>query len=342
MTAKNYLENPDLIHGGAIDEMAQLFPDAPRPWVDLSTGVNPWPYPVSHLRPECFAKLPTKKDQQVCATTMADAWGADANHIAVTPGTELIIRLLPSILNGARVCVPKPTYGDHLSSWRSAGRDVLETNDPISNSQDAEIVVLCNPNNPDGRVWCPDAVEEKRKSQARRNRWLIVDEAYCDLVPENSVVPHAGKPGLIILRSFGKFYGVPGIRLGAILAPKSILEAISTFLGHWAVSGPALALGASAYRDRNWRKQTLTRLANESQRLDAGLTKAGINITGGTDLFRFIQLPDAYSAWEYLAERGIYTRRFDYSKTELRLGLASDDTEVDRVLKAVTDLMRHE
>lgn len=311
----------DLVHGGAIDHMRAAFPDAPEPWIDLSTGINPWAYPIDAMEAAVFHHLPDQHAVQTCRQVMAHAFGAAEPSVLVAPGSELIIRLLPDLLPHGNIVIAAPTYGDHGKAWRAAKRDVIERSDPLDNLDGAETVVICNPNNPDGRTWSKEQMERARHILAARGGWLIVDEAYADLRPELSMADRAGADGLIVLRSFGKFFGLAGVRLGALLGPAPLLTAMQEKLGIWSVSGPALTLGARAYRDQVWQEETRAFLRQQRQGLDAVLGEIGFKVVGGTDLFRYVETTDAHGRWRDLARKGLYVRRFDWSTMTLRIGL---------------------
>ncbi len=325
-------------HGGALDLMRARFPQAPEPWIDLSTGINPWPYPLDSLQPETLQRLPTVTATAACRNAMAAAFGAPTECVLPIPGSELLIHLLPTLLrpqHGTRVAVTRPTFADHAEVWRAAGGRVIETPDPLDALDSTDLVVLCNPNNPDGRVWNPDRLEAARTALAGRGGWLIVDEAYADVRPGLSMAAGGGRTGLILLRSFGKFFGLPGLRLGALIAPPDTLETVRRCLGVWSVSGPALAAGAPAYRDSGWQQETRHRLATARTRLDTVLNTAGLRVTGGVDLFRFVEVDDAGSVWHRLAEYGIFVRRFDWSRNRLRIGLPPDADAEARLAQAL-------
>ena len=326
----------DLVHGGSLDKMRAAFPNASGPWIDLSTGINPWPYPVPDVSPDTLNALPTRDAYQQCRAAMASVIGVPADTLALAPGSELLIRMLPQIISPKRVAVLTPTYGDHAQVWRTAGCDVLETTSPLSLSSDVDAVAICNPNNPDGRLFQPDELEAARAKLAERGGWLIVDEAYTDLAPELSLARHAGAPGLIVLRSFGKFYGLAGLRLGAIIASEDILRPISNLLGVWPVSGLALDIGKRAYQDTSWQVSTRARLDDARRRLDEILVGTGIKEVHGTNLFRFVECEDAHLIWRRLAERGIYVRRFSWSNQHLRFGLIANEAAETRLLEALS------
>lgn len=252
------------------------------------------------------------------------------------PGSELLIRLLPTIINPARVAILSPTYGDHARVWRATGCDLVETHDPVAHACEADAVVVCHPNNPDGRRFDASALLAAAELLAKRRGWLIVDEAYGELIPGDSLAPHAGADGLIILRSFGKFYGLAGLRLGALLAPAALCAAMQARLGVWPVSGPALHVGAKAYDDHAWQAETRRRLTEARQRLDAILATGGLTVAGGTDLFRLAETASASALWERLALAGIYVRRFDWSQTLVRFGLPENTAAEARLADALS------
>ena len=326
--------NGDLAHGGAIDLMRQRFPDAPTPWIDLSTGVNPCPYPHAQVTAAAIAHLPTEAMMDVCRQAMSKAFGAPEESIVLGPGSELLIRLLPTVLAPRTVAILTPSYGDHVRVWRAAGAELIKTDKPLAYADRAEAIVVCNPNNPDGRVFAPNDLEEARARLAARNGWLIIDEAYADLTPELSLAASGGKDGLIVLRSFGKFYGLAGVRLGAVLAPTSVRESITGRLGVWPISGAALEIGARAYGDADWRFDTRRKLQATRARLDQVFCQNEIEVVGGTDLFRFVETDDAHRLWAHLAQHGVYVRRFDWTDRHLRFGLPPDKYAEDRLAAA--------
>ena len=326
----------DLVHGGALDQMRAMFPGAPEPWLDLSTGINPWPYPDCRVDPKELRPLPTREAHQECELAMALAFGASVEAILPAPGSELLIRLLPTLIAARRVAVLSPTYGDHARTWRQARCEVIGTDDPIAAAEEVDAVILCNPNNPDGRQFDPDTMLIVAESLAARGGWLIADEAYCDLCPARSLAPHGGKAGLIILRSFGKFFGLAGLRLGALIAPPDMLARMAERLGVWPISGPALAIGARAYRDTEWQSRMRRRLASARETFDALLGALGLEVSGGTDLFRLVAHPHAHTVWRRLANAGIYVRRFDWTTGYLRLGLPPDKAAEARLAEALS------
>ncbi|ASG24656.1 threonine-phosphate decarboxylase CobD [Nitrospirillum viridazoti] len=322
-------------HGGDLTQAAALFPDAPGPWVDLSTGINPWPYPLPAIPPAAWTALPTRGGLQALLAAAAMAYGAPApDSLVAAPGSELLIQTLPRLRATGEVAIVGPTYGDHARAWAAAGHAVRAVTVPGDAVDAADVVVLCNPNNPDGRTWDAEALLDWAARLAARGGWLVVDEAYADLDPARSLCRHAGALGLVILRSFGKFFGLGGVRLGFVLAPPALLDAVRLALGSWAVSGPALAVGAVALADLDWQAATRRRLAAAADALDGVLRAGGLRVIGGTALYRLGDAGDAAALWRHLACAGLWTRPFpEHAGCQgwLRLGLAADRGVLDRL-----------
>ncbi len=326
----------DADHGGALDRMQAAFPDAPGAWIDLSTGINPWPYRGWSLRADAYDHLPLRAAYSTCRNALADLLNAARDTVCLSPGSELLIRMLPIWLAPRRVAVLSPTYGDHAAVWRRAGCEVIESPDPLAMTDQVDLIALCNPNNPDGRTFAPEILLATREALAKKGGWLIVDEAYCDLAPELSLASYGGQEGLIILRSFGKFYGLAGLRLGALIAPQSLIDHVSQHLGVWPVSNAALDIGAAAYRDGNWQEEMRAQLRAGRLMLDRVLEANNLAVRGGTDLFRYVEVETADRAWRHLARAGIYVRRFEAQPGRLRIGIPADEIAMARLNEALS------
>ena len=328
----------DFLHGGVLDRMRAEFPAAPEPWLDLSTGINPVPYKIDPMVLNSLGQLPTSQASISCINAMAQAIGAPPTTLLLAPGSELLIRMLPRVISPRRVVVLSPSYGDHAEVWRHAGHQVIAEADPLGAVDAADAVVICNPNNPDGQVFKPEILERAREQLASRGGWLIIDEAYADLSPNISMADNGGKDGLIILRSFGKFYGLAGLRLGAIIAPLAVRKALSQQLGVWPVGTLALTVGANAYADYEWQEITRRRLSQSVESLDAVLFAAGLDVVGGTDLFRYVACEHAHAIWAQLAQDAIYVRRFNHSERHLRIGIPADHCAQTRLRSSLISL----
>ena len=299
-----------LRHGGRLAAATLAFPHAPTPWLDLSTGINPRPWKGARATPADLARLPDPEAVAALEAAAARAFGVSPDRVAAVPGAEAGLRALPRLLGARSVAVVSPTYGGHAEAWRLAGARVETIFADRMASTAAEAVVVVNPNNPDGAC---------HQDLAAGDRWLIVDESFVETAPELSVAARAGGR-LIVLRSFGKFYGLAGVRLGFIVAEPGLAARVSAQFGDWPVSAEAIAAGTAAYADAAWRETTMRRLARDAGRLDLMLTAAGFEILGGTSLFRLTASPDAQARFARLAEHGVLTRPFPEQPTWLRFG----------------------
>ncbi len=312
-------------HGGDLGEARLRFPAAPTPFVDLSTGINPVPYPFAPLRPEAFTRLPEPAALRALQSAAARAYRvADPAMVAAAPGTQLLISLLPRLFSQASVSILGPTYAEHAASWRQAGSAVREVQAFEDLGADPA-AVLCNPNNPDGARVPPAAL----LALAARSRLLVVDEAFADFEGDGiSLAPHLAHldlvhPGVVVLRSFGKAFGLAGLRLGFALAAPDTAAAIRSALGPWAVGGAAIQVACEALADAAWIAGSGRRLAGDAARLDATLVAAGCRVVGGTSLFRFVEAPG--TLFEHLGRAGIFVRRFHNRPNHLRFGIPHPD-----------------
>ena len=319
-----------LPHGGDLGAARKLFPAAPEPFVDLSTGINPFPYPLPPLDPAVFARLPEPAALGRLATIAAATYGAPSvAHVVAAPGLQMLLPLVARLARPGRAAVLGPTYAEHARVAALAGHAAREVA-TIDDLAGADLAVVVNPNNPDGRVIAPNALLALADSLALG--LLVVDEAFMDVGPIGaSVASEVARPNLVVLRSFGKFFGLAGVRLGFGLAAPGLATRLSAALGPWAVSGPALAIGAAALADPAWIAQTRTRLAVAAQRLDGLLVEAGLDVAGGTGLFRLVRTPAAMELFGHLGRAGIFVRRFAEQPTWLRFGLPADEPQWQRL-----------
>lgn len=326
-------------HGGALDTMRMRYPSAPQPWIDLSTGINPWPWPVPQKLLEdqrLLTRLPTRQQWQACRAAMAGAFDVVEKAVMPVPGSASAIALLPQALRAKQVAVLSPSYGDYERAWRAAGAHVSPMVNPLKAAEQADILCVCQPNNPDGQTFRLDALIEAAAALAKRGGYLVVDEAYADLDPALSLCAQLRAENIIVLRSFGKFYGLAGLRLGAVVSHCRVLETLGTLYGDWPVSALALEVGAQAYEDAEYARQTRNKLAQARTQLDALLQVAGVRVSGGTDLFCYVDTPEAMSLYEHLARAGIYVRRFEWSATHLRFGIPGSSDAQARLASALT------
>ena len=305
-------------HGGNLDAARACFPAAPQPWLDLSTGINGLPYPMPAISAAAWQRLPLQADITRLEQIAASVYGAsDPGIIVSAPGTQALIQLLPSVLNARAIGIVGFTYPEHARVWRASGAAVrhLQPGEPASG---CDAVVVVNPNNPDGRL----ASVEDVLALADQGTTLIVDEAFMDAIrPGQSLIPHLPKAHAIVLRSFGKIYGLAGLRLGFAAASPDLAPRLRQALGPWAISGAAVEAGSRALADAAWRARAVGDLETAAQRLDTLLHAAGFSILGGTPLFRLASHARAGAIFEQLGQAGILVRPFPHHPHWLRFGI---------------------
>lgn len=291
-------------HGGGLDAAVAAFGGMRGDWLDLSTGINPVPYPVGEISPEAWTTLPDQGAMDRLVSAARAFWNVpEGAEVVAANGASALIAAMPHVWTGTRVSIPSPTYNEHAAAFVANGWTVAETGD---------VHVVVHPNNPDGRVW----------QVAEHPRPIVIDESFCDVMPKASHVESAAHPNTVLLKSFGKFWGLAGTRLGFAMCAPDIAQKLRNQIGPWAVAGPALEIGARALEDVAWAQATRERLAADAKRLD---DLVGWDVVGGTDLFRTYAVPDAAAMQEKLARGHVWSRIFPYSKTWIRLGLPAPD-----------------
>jgi cobalamin biosynthetic protein CobC len=323
-----------LEHGGDLAAARAQFPDAPEPFIDLSTGINPFSYPCGEVAAHALTRLPQPADLARLAAIAAKAYGAPSpGHVAAAPGMQILLPMVAALVVPARASVLAPTYTEHARAAALAGHKVKEVTDAAELAQ-CEVAVVVNPNNPDGRILRKSELVELAGTLRARGGLLIVDEAFMDAGPrEESLAGEvANESNIVVLRSFGKFFGLPGVRLGFALAAPERAARLAALLGPWALSGPALAIGEVALADAPWAQAMRERLRVAAGRLDALLADARLELIGGTSLFRLARTAGAADLFDRLGSAGIFVRRFAGHPNWLRFGLPGDEEEWRRLI----------
>lgn len=334
-------------HGGRLGVARSLFPNVAQPWIDLSTGINPRSYPAPRATLRSRNRLPEPTDLARLEALAAATFGADdPARVVATGGTECALRLLPQIVNLKAAAIVGPTYGSHADAWTRAGAvaQTISIDEAQTHADLASALTIVNPNNPDGRIVERARLLELQSSLDQHGGMLIVDEAFADVAPEISVAAEAGTavaPRLIVLRSFGKFFGLAGLRLGFIVAAPALAATIRGLIGDWPVSSDAIAAGLAAYDDHRWIARERTVLQKSAQRLDRMLALNGCEVVGGTSLYRLARATDARERFARLLAAGILVRPFDFDPTLLRFGLPRGRDQWRRLAAALAIRSRH-
>lgn len=295
-------------HGGGLDAAIARFGGTRADWIDLSTGINPTPYPLPEIPARFWQALPDSGDQAALKSAARTFWDIpDTADIAAASGVSALIAALPRLAPAAQVGIVQPTYNEHAASFAAFGWNVQ--------TSAADTNVYVHPNNPDGRLWPRDTIRANHKTLT------IIDESFCDTIPTQSHIALTAEPGYVVLKGLGKFWGLAGLRLGFAVAHPDTIARLEQMLGPWAISGPAQHIGHAALSDTDWATQTRTSLATDAQRLDALMAAAGATSPCGTTLFRSYHVANAQTWFEKFANARILSRVFPYSDTMIRLGL---------------------
>ncbi|GHF57596.1 threonine-phosphate decarboxylase [Seohaeicola zhoushanensis] len=310
MPADHQAPVPVRDHGGGVDAAAARWGGSRGDWLDLSTGINPRPYPVTGFAPTDWTALPDARAQARLEAAARSFWRVpEGTGVLAAHGASALIARMPGLAAPGRVRIEGPTYNEHAAAFAGQGWTVVSEGP-------AQARVLVHPNNPDGRLWAESDADAAL---------TVIDESFCDVTPAKTLVHLAERPGVVVLKSFGKFWGLAGLRLGFAIARPETLARMAEMLGPWPVSGPALRVGAAALANPAWAEDTRARLAQDAARLDRMMTAKGAELAGGTDLFRLYRVDDAAGWQDRLARGQVWTRIFPWSREHIRLGLADGE-----------------
>jgi cobalamin biosynthetic protein CobC len=331
-----------MLHGGDLALAIDRYGGDERDWLDLSTGINPHAYPVNLPdTADVWQRLPGENALKRLLGAARKAYRCpDHLNLVAAPGTQALISLLPGLFPEGDVAIASPTYTSHADAWRRAGRTVLEAPHLHALPPDVRIAVLVNPNNPDGRLIDPKSILEIARDMSERGGVLILDEAFADAVPGSSILPHLADEPVLVLRSFGKFFGLAGLRLGFLAGAPEHVQKMAVSLDSWAVSGPALEIGRRALADHDWQEAMQRQLADEMADLTLCLSEQALGVFGGTPLFALAGTRNAAGLHDALARRKIWTRIFDYAPTWIRFGLPGSPEAMERLRQALAEAQK--
>ena len=332
----------DMKHGGDLAGAMVRHGGLATDWLDLSTGINPHPYTFSPDLPlAAWTRLPDPAALRRLTDAARTCYEVPSNlDVVAGSGTQSILAHLPHVMPDGDVAIVGPTYGSHGDIWRRSGRRVHDLTSPHADLPGAvRIMVVVNPNNPDGRLVDVQSLSHQARLLAERGGLLVVDEAFADCFPGASILPHLDDAPVLVLRSFGKFFGLAGVRLGFAIGPAGVIDRVAQALESWAVSGPALEIGTAALADMAWQDKMRARLADEAADLTLMIQMQGLSVFGGTPLFVLAGVRDAARVHDVLARKHIWTRTFDYAPTWLRIGLPGSPTGLERLEAALAEAM---
>ena len=323
-------------HGGRLDEAVAAFGGKKEKWLDLSTGLNPNSWKLPEFDPQVWRSLPDQGAEDQCREAARSAYGASEHaHISLAPGSQMHIQLLPYLFKAQPVAIVGFTYQEHGVCWQRAGHEVYVTDGLASAEATARIVIVVNPNNPDGRVHDRAELVNLARRLGAKGGLLVVDEAFADVSPNSSVADEAGRDGLLVLRSLGKFFGLGGVRLGFALTNATLGQRLDEQLGPWSVSGPALEIGSTALSDLKWQKRARNKVQENSEKLEDLFSRMNLKVIGGTALFVLIENANAAAISQHLSQAKILVRPFPGKPDWLRFGVPGSKSALNKLEKAL-------
>lgn len=332
-----------VVHGGCLNRAVKDFAIARENWLDLSTGINPQSYSLSSPPESIWRSLPEDDDGLVATAQKY----YDCRQLIMTPGSQWSIGKIPSWCRALgnhknTVLLPYLGYQEHRHAWQKSGFDCVYYIDEPTEQQlsTCSAMVVINPNNPSGNKVNKTQLLQWHNRLSETGAWLIVDEAFIDAETSQSMAGDAGVTGLIVLRSLGKFFGLAGVRVGALLAWQSLLELALSELEPWSIANPSRWAAEKALQDIQWQDSMRAQLTLQSQKLSDLLHRTFSQSIGGCALFQTVWLNNAEVIYQQLAREGILVRLLSEYKTPgLRFGLPADnDKSRARLTQALNKL----
>jgi len=326
-----------LIHGGQLQQIAEQYKISVSDWLDLSTGIAPLSYPIPTIPSNVWQQLP---QQSLGLITTAKQY-YQCSQLIVTNGSQAIIKALPELyrqknIASTHVYLPERGYKEHAHAWRIAGYKLhfyQESLPDIAELQPNSVVVIINPNNPTGKFFDREVINQYQVKLKQLNGLLVLDEAFIDVMPSSqSFCSQVIDEHVIVLRSFGKFFGLAGIRIGFLIADDYWCTTFKAILGPWQVNGPAQIIAEKALNNREWQNQQCKNLSTLRMQQEALLWQAFtdklVKTIQGCDLFltlSFHHNDSAKKLYHLLCQQGVYCRLADEQDT-LRFGIAKHES----------------
>ncbi|MCZ2829974.1 Rv2231c family pyridoxal phosphate-dependent protein CobC [Modestobacter sp. VKM Ac-2986] len=301
----------DLRHHGDVEATEGLVDLA----VNVRAGTPPaWLRTVLHDAVDASAAYP---DARPARAAVAAAHGRPEAEVLLTAGAAETFTLLARALTPRRAVVVHPSFTEPEAALRAAGHAVERVLlAPPSYRlgdvpEDADLVVLGNPTNPTSVLHPAGDVA----ALARPGRVLVVDEAFADTAPgePESLAGRTDLPGLLVVRSLTKTWGLAGLRVGYALGPADLVAALAAQQPHWPVSTPALAalVACTTPAARAEAEAAAVQLEADRAALLAVLPP-GVEVVGTPRAsFVLLRVPDAVRVRAQLRDRGWAVRRGD-------------------------------
>ncbi|MHB8910416.1 MAG: cobyric acid synthase [Syntrophales bacterium] len=292
-------------HGGNITKLAAAAGRPAGEILDFSANINPLG-PPEWLRPLISSRVSTlvhypDPDCTDLVRAFAERFGLAADEILMGNGETELLYLLPRVLGKRRAVIPVPAYADYAAAAGQAGLTVKQ----ISLREDRgfvpdlgeievaltgeELVILGRPNNPTGLL--PDAGALREFALRQPETTFVIDEAFADFTAGEGLLDEARPANLVVLRSLTKFYAIPGLRLGAVVAPREIIRRLRGLAPPWSVNALAQAVGAAALGDSEYAKESYRFVRERRAELTSELcTIPGLTVYPGEANFLLVRI----------------------------------------------------
>lgn len=352
-----------LNHGGQLEKIKAQYSHVTAPWLDLSTGIAPWSWPVGTVPDHVWQRLP-ESSAPLCAAAAA-FYGCGPEAMLAVAGSQVAIELVPECLRQlssdvaaemapAAVAIPRWGYGEHGRCWARAGFQLVHYDcasdiDALLVSARVQHVVVINPNNPSAQTTPLTQLQRWQQQLRHSGGYLIVDEAFADSGENlNSALTLGRCDNLVVLRSLGKFFGMAGLRLGFVISGEALQHSLQQRLTLWGVSHPAQWLGERMLLDTDWHFMQRQRIRDAGQRLSA-LLRSTLWPNPALELKEGPLFVSVFGSgmvlgklFDFLAGQGILVRLFAPQEGIqcLRIGLA-DDRGLERLGSALTAWQTH-
>jgi threonine-phosphate decarboxylase len=300
-------------HGGNIYHAARERGCQPQDLLDFSASINPLGpslRAISKLRQGLWAvRHYPDPDAQDLRQALAARFGIDRSCILIGNGSSELIHLLPSALSLTRAIIVGPTFSEYaraMTQWGGEYSYVFaerkdEYRPPVQTILNrlgdehfvGDAVFLCNPNSPTGQMLSRREVLQVVERAAKHGRWMVLDETFIDFCEEESLSHDIARhPRLLVLRSFTKFYGLPGLRIGYLVSHPHVIQQLQGHQPPWSVNALAQAAALAAFKDRGHRRKSLVFMKKERARFSQALTALpGMHVFSSAANFLLLELP---------------------------------------------------
>lgn len=341
------------LHGGDLRRAAALY--GPREFIDFSANINLLgpPPQVWQVLTENLQDVVHYPDPHLegLKADLASFLKVDPSCILPGNGGAELIYLLPRLEGVRQVRIPIPTFSEYAEAAKASKVPIRYCLD-LDHLQQGDMLFLCNPNNPTGKLRSKDQILQLAQQAEERGAWLVVDEAFIDFTPEGrkaSVAPQVQDfERLIVLYSLTKLFAIPGLRLGCLVASPALIAASRQLQPPWSVNCLAELAGRAALGDESFRERTRKATAEEREFLYQGLlAQKGLRPYPSAANFIFVAIADP--SWtgttltDALGRRGILVRNcanFQGLESDRHIRVAvRTRQENERLLRELADLL---